>query len=460
MSQVGTASERFPLPMGRAIRAVPRPRPIARAERGSKGFGMLRVAVFSVHTCPLAPLGGWETGGMNVYVRELSRELGQLGVATDVFTRRQDPDVPTVVELADHARVIHVDAGPPRHVDKYTVVDYGSEFACNIQRYRNYVGARYDLIHAHYWLSGRLAALFQDHWRVPVVAMFHTLAQMKNRVAQDAAELEQQIRVDIERRTMAIADRVIAATDVDRAQMLAAYGANPRTVTVVPGGVDLTLFRPGSQAEARRALGLGRERVLLFVGRIQRLKGIDVLLRAAAELVHESTPLRVLVVGGIAPGLHGRVSDEEREIARLRALSADLGLERVVDFVGAVDQARLPLYYRATDVTVMPSTYESFGLVAVESLACGTPVVASRVGGLPTIIRDGENGLLVPWRHPRLFADKIRAILTDAPLRRRLRRNGLTTARTFGWAAVAERTIDVYDAVLRRPAVGRASSAE
>jgi D-inositol-3-phosphate glycosyltransferase len=421
---------------------------------------MLRVAVLSVHTCPLAQLGGWETGGMNVYIRELSRELGKLGVMSDIFTRRQDPDVPDIVELGPNARVIHIDAGPPRHMDKYAVVDYLSEFACNVQRFRNFVGARYDLIHSHYWLSGRLATLFQDHWRVPVVAMFHTLAQMKNRVAQDGAELEQQIRVDIERRTMAGADRIIAATDVDRSHMLNEYGASPRTVEVVPGGVDLKLFRPGSPSRARRLLGLGDERVLLFVGRIQRLKGIDVLLRAAADLAEDGEPLRVLVVGGIPSGIHGRVSDEEREIARLRALTSELGLDRVVSFVGAIEQRRLPLYYHAADVTVMPSTYESFGLVTVESLACGTPVVASRVGGLATILKDGENGLLVPWRHPRLFADKIRLILQDEALSRHLRRNGLVTARQYGWAAVAERTLDVYDGVLGRAAVGQASSAE
>ena len=420
---------------------------------------MLRVAVLSVHTCPLACLGGWETGGMNVYVRELSRELGKLGVATDVFTRRQDPELSTTVELGRNARVVHVDAGPPRRVDKYAVLDYLSEFACNVQRFRNFVGARYDLIHAHYWLSGRLATLFQDHWGVPVVAMFHTLAQMKNRVAQDAAELEQQIRVDIERRTMAGADRIIAATDVDRAQMVAGYGAKPRSVAVVPGGVDLAMFRPGSQPRARAALGLGRERVLLFVGRIQPLKGIDVLLRAAAELARDGAPLRVVVVGGTTPGLRGQVSEEQREMARLRALTVELGLERQVEFAGAVEQRRLPLYYRAADVTVMPSTYESFGLVAVESLACGTPVVASRVGGLTTIVRDGENGYLVPWRNPRLFADKIRPILADAELRRALGQAGIATARQYGWAAIAEKTLDVYDAVLGRRAA-RASSGE
>src|SRR5437667_8207014 len=209
----------------------------------------------SVHTCPLAPLGGWETGGMNVYVRELCRGLSKLGIETDIFTRRQDPTVPNVVELAEGSRVIHIDAGAPRHRDKYAVLDDISEFACNVQRYRNFVGARYDLIHAHYWLSGRLATLFQDHWRVPVVAMFHTLAALKNKVAQDAVELEQQIRVDIERRTMATADRIVAATEVDRSHMLDAYGANPRKIVVVPGGVNLETFQPGSKAAARQVLG-------------------------------------------------------------------------------------------------------------------------------------------------------------------------------------------------------------
>jgi D-inositol-3-phosphate glycosyltransferase len=420
---------------------------------------MLRVAVLSVHTCPLAPLGGWETGGMNVYVRELSRELGRLGVQTDVFTRRQDPDVPTVVEIGEHARVIHVDAGAPRHRDKYAVVDDLPELACNIQRYRNHVGARYDLIHSHYWLSGRLATLFKEHWRAPVVAMFHTLGALKNRVAQDSAELEQQIRVDIERRTMATADRLVAATEVDKAHMVEAYAANPRKISVIPLGVNLEMFRAGDRQQARRRLGLGSEPTLLFVGRIQRLKGIDILIRAAAELRRDIPNLRVLIAGGSADDSGQRPSEEARELARLRQEVDDLGLGGVVRFVGAVQQAELGGYYRAADVTVMPSTYESFGLVAVESMACGTPVVASRVGGLATIVRDGENGAQVPWRDPRLFADRIRPILTDADYAASLRRGALATAATFGWDAVAERTISVYDSLLTA-SVSRIGSAE
>jgi D-inositol-3-phosphate glycosyltransferase len=420
---------------------------------------MLRVAMMSVHTCPLAPLGGWETGGMNVYVRELSRGLGRLGVEVDVFTRRQDPDVPTVVELGERARVVHVDAGPPRGMDKYAVLDYLSEFACNVQRHRNFMGARYDLIHAHYWLSGRLAGLFKEHWGVPVVAMFHTLGAMKNKVAQDTAELEQGIRVEIERRTMATADRIIAATKVDREHMVQGYGADPRRISIVPGGVNLDVFRPGPREAARRALGLGPAPVLLFVGRIQRLKGLDVLVRAAGLVRAEHGPLQVVIVGGAGDGARGGTSEEARELGRVRALVAQQGLEADVRFEGAVEQDRLPLYYRAADVTVMPSTYESFGLVAVESLACGTPVVASRVGGLATIVRDGENGMAIPWRDPRLFADAIRAILADDALADHLRRGALDTAARYGWSAVAERTLAIYDCVARQPA-RRASTAD
>jgi len=272
-------------------------------------------------------------------------------------------------------------------------------------------------------------------------------------------KLEQQIRVDIERRTMATADRIVAATEIDRSHMLEAYAASARKIVVVPGGVNLDMFAPGDRQAARRSLGLGPEPTLLFVGRIQRLKGIDILIRAAADLREEIGPLRVLIVGGTGDDGGRQVSEEAREMARLRAEVDELNLASVVRFVGGVEQARLAEYYRAADVTVMPSTYESFGLVAVESMACGTPVVASRVGGLATIVRDGENGALIPWRDPRLFADRIRPILTDPRLATSLRRGALETAAQYSWDGVAERTISVYDSLLAR-GVGRLGSAE
>jgi D-inositol-3-phosphate glycosyltransferase len=461
----------------------------------------LRVAVLSTHTCPLAPLGGWETGGMNVYIRELGRALAARGVAVDIFTRRQNPNVPDVVEYAPGARVVHLDAGPHRHVDKYDVVDYLPEFACGVQRWRALTGLSYDLVHAHYWLSGRLAVLFGDRWGVPVVSMFHTLAQLKNRVAETAAEREQAIRYEIERRTMAGSDRVVAATAIDRQQIMRHYG-NLAPIAVIPGGVDLQLFSPGQKLEARRALGLlaplplvgnastaaggnlssavidnaasgaseitsrssggnvparalgnlaagafrPDEKILLFVGRIQRLKGLEVLLRAFAHL--QDVDARVVVVGGQPSTLQ-----ETREIARLQHLATRLGIAERVVFLGALPHEQLALCYRAADVTVMPSSYESFGLVAVESLACGTPVVATRVGGLTSIVRDTETGFLVPWRDPALFAERIRAILTDPELAARLSAQARPSVERYGWARIADEHLALYAEVLaaRRP---------
>ncbi len=378
---------------------------------------------------------------MNVYVRELGRALAARDVAVDIFTRRQAPDVADVVEYAPGARVIHIDAGPRRHVDKYDVLDYLPDFACGVQRFRALTGASYDLIHSHYWLSGRLGTLFSEHWGVPLVSMFHTLAQLKNRVAESAAEREQEVRYEIERRTMSTSDRVVALTDVDRQQILRHYGPLA-PISVIPGGVNLEVFAPRPRQLARAELGWSdSERVLLFVGRIQRLKGLEILLRAFAQLGDPSA--RVVVVGG-QPG----TAHETREIARLQHLVSRLGIESRVAFVGAVAHERLPLYYSAADVTVMPSSYESFGLVAVESLACGTPVVATRVGGLTSIVRDGETGLLVPWRDAELFAERLSLLLEDDALRQRMAAQARASVMQYGWDGIAEQHLELFGEVL------------
>jgi D-inositol-3-phosphate glycosyltransferase len=407
--------------------------------------------MLSVHTCPLAQLGGWETGGMNVYVRELSRALARRGVQVDVFTRRQHPHTPRVVEFAPGARVVHLEAGPSRHLDKYEALEYLSEFACNMQRFRALEGVSYDVLHSHYWLSGRLAAIFKERWSAPLVAMFHTLARAKTRAPLAEAEREDHVREEIELRTMAIADRVIATTPADRDHMTRYYGAARSSISVIPCGVDTTLFRPRQRAAARRRLGLGSERVLVFVGRIQQLKGIDLLLRSAAELARDGKPLRVLVVGGIPRFADGRVSPEQQEMQRLLTLRDELGLGERVHFVGAVDQADLPTYYSAADVTVVPSWYESFGLVALESMACGTPVVAARVGGLASLVRDGETGHLVAWRDPALYAERIREVCEPAT-RRRMGRAARALAQEYSWPAVAEHVLDVYQTLRERSA--------
>ncbi len=390
---------------------------------------------------------------MNVYVRELGRALAARGVAVDIFTRRQSTDVPDVVEYSPGARVIHIDAGPHRHVDKYDVLDYLPDFACGVQRFRALMGVSYDLIHSHYWLSGRLGLLFADHWGVPLVSTFHTLAQLKNRVAESAAEREQTVRYEIERRTMAGSDRVVALTAIDRQQILRHY-ATHSPIDVIPGGVDLNRFSPMPRGQARAALGLApNQKILLFVGRIQRLKGLEVLVRAFARL--GDLDARLLVVGG-QPG----TSPESREIARLQHLVAKLGIEDRTGFVGAVAHEQLPLYYAAADVTVMPSSYESFGLVAVESLACGTPVVATRVGGLTSIVHDGETGLLVPWRDAQMFAESLRRVLEDTDLRRRLAANARESVLGYGWDRIADEHLALYEDLraASRPRIAAAGS--
>jgi D-inositol-3-phosphate glycosyltransferase len=375
---------------------------------------------------------------MNVYVRELGRALAARGVGVDIFTRRQASDVPDIVEYAPGARVIHLDAGPHRHVDKYDVLDYLPEFACGVQRFRALTGASYDVIHSHYWLSGRLGLLFADRWDVPLVSMFHTLAQLKNRVAESAAEREQAVRFEIEKRTMAGSDRIVALTSVDRQQMIRHYG-ELAPIEVIPGGVDLDHFYPRPRGEARRALGIdGTEKVVLFVGRIQRLKGLEVLVRAFARLA-DLEKSRLIIVGG-QPG----TSHETREITRLQHLASKLGIAHRTHFVGAVPHTDLPLYYSAADVTAMPSSYESFGLVAVESLACSTPVVATRVGGLTEIVHDGETGLLVPWRDAELFAERLGAVLQDDQLRRRLAGNARDSVLRYDWNQIADEHLALF----------------
>ncbi len=388
---------------------------------------------------------------MNVYVREVSRQLSAQGLEIDIYTRRQDPTLPRVVELDEGARVIHIDAGPACHLPKDRVVGHLPEFLGNVLRYADSQAIDYDLIHAHYWLSGPVAALLQARWHVPVVVMFHTLARMKNRVLASGPEREGVRRAEVEQRTMALADRVIAATAADRRQMLEHYLLPPSKISVVPGGVNLGRFGPRDQVAARAALGISARKVLLFVGRIQRLKGIDLLLRATARLVRAhpawADELRVLIVGGRPP--ENGDGPERRELSRLCRMAHRLGIGQLVEFVGAVEQEQLPLYYAAADATVIPSLYESFGLVAVESMACGTPVVASRVGGLTATVRDGHSGYLVPWRDPALYAERLGAILADPALRQRLGANAQCAATRYDWEQVADEIYGIYCGLVR-----------
>ena len=395
---------------------------------------MCRIAMLSVHGCPLAQLGTREAGGMQLYIRALSRELGRRGMSVDVYTRRTDPALPTVVSFGANARVIHLEAGEPAPLDKNAVFELLPEFVCNVQRFQRAEELTYHFIHSHYWLSGWVGNLLARRWDVPHLTMFHTLARVKNRHLAD--ESEPKDRIDAETRIVGAVDRIIVASEHERQALVELYGGRRERIVVIPGGVDLELFRPVDRAEARSALGLSGE-VLLSVGRMDPIKGLDLLMRAVGLLRHRPN-LTLVVVGG---------SGTEDEHRRSRELVHQLSIGDRVQFRGSVPQEELPRYYSAADLCIMPSRYESFGLAAVESLACGTPVVGSHVGGLPTIIHDGENGLLVRWRTAETFAVRIESLLDDPARLRALAARARPSVLHFGWGAVAGRVLETYRGV-------------
>jgi len=394
-----------------------------------------RVALLSFHTSPLAPLGGSKSGGMNFYVRQIAEELGALGVEVDVFTRRDDPDADEVVEFAPRARLIHVAAGAPLPLETEALIPFIDDFAAGVEAYRAREGLRYDLLHSHYWLSVAAGEPLAVRWGAPHLAMFHTLAEVKLRAR--ASEQEPRERIEAERRLVHSVDRIVAATQHERQLLRQVYRVPAERVAVVPLGVDLEQFAPRDRAAARAAIGVSEdERVLLAVGRIEPLKGFDILVRALGEMtVRERVTL--LIIGG----------DERAasEFARLEAVAREVGVEERVRFLGSVPHERLADYYNAADVVVVPSFYESFGLVALEAMASGVPVVASRVGGLTTTIADGRTGYLIPWRCPEPFAEKIDLLLGNEPLRRSLGAAARESMRPYAWSEVAATLLAVYD---------------
>ena len=398
----------------------------------------LRVAMLSVHTCPLAALGGKETGGMNVYVRELSRELGRMGVAVDVFTRSQNRAIPRVVDFADGVRVVHLAAGPEQPMKRERIRDHLDEFVDGVDTWRIAQGVEYDLVHAHYWLSGVVGLALRERWGAPVLQMFHTLARLKNRVARSTDDLEPEVRIREETRVIAEVDRVVAANVVERADLARLYGATPSRIAVIPCGVDTDLFRPGDRAAARAALGLPAGPLLLYVGRLAPIKGLDTLLDALAQVRAGGRPVQLLVVGGDADE---PVNGHEAE---LRRRIAALGLAQAVRFIPAQPQGVLPTYYAAADVSLLPSYYESFGMVALEAMACGSPVIASRVGGLTTTVRDGVTGFLVPEGNVGALAERMEALIDDPDLGWRMGMEGIRWAAEHRWPCVAEAVCREY----------------
>jgi D-inositol-3-phosphate glycosyltransferase len=405
-----------------------------------------RIAVLSIHTSPLDQPGTGDAGGMNVYVVETSTRIAEAGVEVEIYTRATSSSLPPSVELAPGVTVRHVTAGPFEGLTKDQLPGQLCAVTAGLLRAEaSRPEGWFDLIHSHYWLSGQVGWLASERWNVPLVHTMHTLARVKNSELADGDRPEPEVRVIGEQQVVDAATRLVANTSEEKRQLVDLYGADPRRVDVVHPGVDLATFRPGDRAAARRAKGLASDSiVLLFVGRIQPLKAPDVVLGAAAVLAQNPSirdRLRVVVCGG--PSGSG--------LDRPNALidhARSLGIQDIVRFEPPGDRQALADWYRAADLTIVPSHSESFGLVAVESQACGTPVVAASVGGLRTAVADGVSGVLIPGHDPRMYAETIMRLLANSEQMNQLRAGARMHAAGFGWDNTARGLLDTYRAAI------------
>lgn len=408
--------------------------------------------MLSYHTCPLATLGGKDTGGMNVYVAELTRQLGQQGIHVDVFTRSQDEHVPHVIHCLGYGnRVVHIPAGPEHPLPKKELAEYIPEYVAGIKRFAEEKGIHYDLIHSHYWMSGIAAEMLKEEWDVPILQMFHTLGLMKNQIAQSPSEIEGDYRIDGERRVMQAADRIVAATPAEQSQLQRLYSVPAEKITIIPPGVDTARFYPIPADEAKEAIDVPcKNKLLLFVGRIEPLKGLPVLIHALDLIRKKGEPCVgcycLMVIGG-EPDASEECMTEE--MVKVKALCKELCVEDLVVFLGKKSQETLPYYYSSADVLIMPSYYESFGMVALEAMACGTPVIASQVGGLPFLVKNGKTGFVIHEKDPEALADALLRIMTDADLKNQLGSNAAEYALDYSWSLIAQRISREYSGLLK-----------
>lgn len=406
-----------------------------------------RIALICVHTSPLAPMGGVKTGGMNVYIRELSHELGKQGLFVDIFTRRShelDPEIDR--SIGENVRVIYLKAGPLLPWTPEEHYDHLSEFTAALMAFATLSNLQYDIVYSHYWLSGWVAVKLKEAWGTRFVHMYHTLGHMKKRI-EVSASYRPDIRILTEMQILQWADRIIAATPAEQAQLRWLYRATRRQITVIPPGVNAGHFHDGMSAqEARKSLGLkATGHMLLFVGRIEPLKAVDTILEAL-HVLRERQPamlrrLHFMIVGGNPD------SGDDREMNRLQAMSAELGIDSLVSFVGAKEQSELPRYYAAATAVIMPSDYESFGMVALEAMSSGTPVIASQVGGLQFLVRDQETGFHIPAREPISLADCIIQLLGNPSQAASMGLSASRLAKLYDWSEIARRLRQVFEEV-------------
>jgi D-inositol-3-phosphate glycosyltransferase len=392
-----------------------------------------RIAVISMHTSPTASLGESANGGMNVYIREISAAFSRCGIATDVFTRRVGADDPAVERIAPLGRVVYLPAGHD-HSDKYQLQHHVDEFAAEALAFIDEQRLEYQLLYSHYWLSGLVARSLRQSLGLPWVHTAHTLGKVKNRQLAPGAKPEPIERIRAEREIAVEADRLIASTDDEREDLVELYGAERDRIAVVAPGIDLATFFPMPKEDAQRKIGFPDQRLLLFVGRLERLKGVETILRAmalAADRRHQD--VRLLVLG------EDSRDAEQSEKDRLRGLAADLGIADRVEFLGSVAHHELPYFYAAAEACLMPSYSESFGLVGLEAQACGCAVIASNVSGLASVVREGVTGYLVDGHNPAEWADRILRLLNDPESAEQMGRRGVLLAQRFPWGLAADR---------------------
>lgn len=398
--------------------------------------------MLSVHTSPLDQPGTGDAGGLNVYVTELARRLADRNIAVEVFTRATSSAIPPVVETMPGVLVRNVMAGPYALLPKSDLPAQLCAFTSGVLRAEAaHEPGWFDLVHSHYWLSGHVGWLATERWGIPLVHSMHTMAKVKNGALAEGDMPEPHARELGEQQVVEVADRLVASTSDEARQLVDLYDANPRKVVTIPPGVDLDMFSPGVRAEARGALGLDPDAVvLMFAGRVQPLKAPDVLVRAAATLLANEPYLRDRLVVAVVGGPSGKAD----EVDALVRLTRTLGIADSVRMEDPVRQRVLAQWYRAATLTVVPSYSESFGLVALESQACGTPVLAADVGGLRSAVADGRSGVLVPGHDPGVWAEALRSLISDREQMETLRTGAVVHAAAFGWDVTADRMIEMY----------------
>jgi len=403
------------------------------------------VAYISMHTSPLVQPGTGDAGGMNVYLDRLSRTMASRDVDVTVFTRRSDYDTPLVTEVMPRYRVVHIEAGPVENVSLTQMRLFAADFANEVEKWIRSRDRKFDLVHSHYWLSGRCGVRLKDALGIPLANSFHTLGKVKDAMRGDNESPSSSHRLLTEQEVIERSDCVIASTPHEFEDLLQHYGASPERLCVSPPGVDHSTFSPGSRDEAKQRLGFGEERIVLYAGRIQSHKGTDLGVRTLAHIPETlsdgSGPTVLHIVGG-ASGADGKA-----ELARCRASAARAGISERVRFFDPVAHRTLADHYRASDVVIVPSKSESFGLVAAEAQACGVPVVAANVGGLPYVVDASESGLLVNDHNPRAFASAVSAILDHAPFAERLSQGSLEHSERFSWDKTATRLLELYEGI-------------